>query len=147
MVIKFQRFPVAPWIAGSEEWGRGFEPLIGDFLRGGFGRECACGPRLNVNETKDEILLHAELPGVKKEDLKIVVHDGILTISGERKARPAAEGSRWIRNEIGTGAFSRSVELPAQVDAEKITATIADGILRVVLSKAEQARPREITIR
>lgn len=145
MLIKFQHYPVAPWIRRSVRWGNGLDPLFNEMLTGELaGRGSA--PRLDVGETNKEIVVLAELPGTVKEDMKIVVEKGILTISGERKEKAAAEGSRWLRNEIGTGAFTRSIELPAPVNADQITATLVNGLLRIVLPKAEQARPREITI-
>lgn len=146
MVIKLQHYPVAPWIRRSARWGSTLDPLFDEFLRGDL-TDSGSAPRIDVGETKQEILVLAELPGTAKEDLKIVVEDGILTISGDRKEKAKAEGSRWVRNEIGTGRFSRSLELPVPVDAERITATLVNGLLRVILPKAEQARPREITIK
>jgi HSP20 family protein len=145
MVIKLQHYPVAPWIRRSAQWGSTLDPLFNEFLRGDL-TENGSAPRIDVGETKKEMIVLAELPGTAKEDLKIVVEEGVLTISGERKERVKAEGSRWLRNEIGTGRFSRSLELPVPVDADRITATLVNGLLRVVLPKAEQAQPREITI-
>jgi HSP20 family protein len=146
MVIKFQHYPVAPWIRQSARWGGGLNPLLNEFLRGNLA-ENGNAPRIDVGETKKEIVVLAELPGTAKEDLKIVVEEGILTISGERKEKAKAEGSRWLRNEIASGRFSRSIELSVPVDAGQITATLVNGLLRIVLPKAEQARPREITIK
>jgi HSP20 family protein len=145
MVIKFQHYPVAPWVRKPVLWGSALDPLFGEFLRGDLSGS-GSAPRIDVGETNKEIVVLAELPGTTKEDLKIVVEEGILSISGERKEKTKAEGSRWLRNEIGTGKFSRSIELPVPVDADQITATLVNGLLRVVLPKAEQARPREITI-
>jgi HSP20 family protein len=145
MVIKIQNYPVAPWVRRSVRWGGTLDPLFNELLRGEIA-ESGGVPRIDVGETEKDIIVMAEIPGTAKEDLKIVVQDGILTISGERKEKPKAEGSRWLQNEIRTGAFARSIDLPAPVDAGQITATLGSGLLRVVLPKAEQVRPREITI-
>jgi HSP20 family protein len=73
--------------------------------------------------------------------------DGVLTVSGHRKGRVLPENSRWVRSEVPTGTFSRAFELGHPVDEKEIKAELKDGMLRIVLPKAEEARPREITIR
>jgi len=84
---------------------------------------------------------------VNKENLKITMADGLLTVSGQRKAQALPENSRWIRNEVTTGSFSRSFEIGHPVNVGEIAAELKDGLLRIVLPKAEEARPREITVR
>ena len=103
-------------------------------------------PYINVTEFKDEIQVLAEVPGVPKDGIKLAFHDGVLTISGERKA-PESENGTWLRNEIAYGSFTRSIELPDRVNIEKVNAEYSNGVLRVTLPKLEEAKPREISIR
>ena len=145
MIIKLHPL-AAPWIpemARSDRWMNG---IFSDLFDGNAGADCAPLPRVDLADAGDQFVVLAELPGTKKEDLKISLHEGIVTISGERKGTAKPEEARWVRNEIGAGRFQRSVELPAPVNGVKITATLNDGILRVILPKAEEARPKEITI-
>ena len=103
-------------------------------------------PAIDVVENDNETLLVAELPGVRKEDVKISLENDILTISGSRKSNSLPEKASWVRNEIRTGEFTRSVRLPKGIDVGKISAEISNGILKVVLPKAEEIKPREIRI-
>jgi HSP20 family protein len=103
-------------------------------------------PYINVAELKDEIQIVAEVPGVPKESIKLQFHDGVLTISCERKA-PKSEKATWLRNEIVYGSFSRSIELPDRVNADNVNAEYSNGVLRITLPKSEEAKPREISIR
>jgi HSP20 family protein len=104
-------------------------------------------PYVNVAEYKDEVQIVAEVPGVPKEEVKIQIHNGELTISGERKAPELAKESEWLRQEIGYGTFSRTIQLPDSVDADKVTAEYANGVLRITVPKQEAAKPKEIVIR
>jgi HSP20 family protein len=103
-------------------------------------------PYVNVAEYKDEIHVVAEIPGIPKESVKIQLHDGVLTISGERKAPEEQKDSEWLRNEIRYGSFSRSIELPERVNEEKVNAEYSNGVLTIVLPKHEAAKPKEIVI-
>lgn len=104
-------------------------------------------PYVNVAEYKGDIQVVVEIPGVPKENVKLQIQDGKLTISGERKAPENAKESEWLRQEIRYGSFSRTIELPESVDAEKVTAEYHNGVLRVTLPKQEAAKPKEIIIR
>lgn len=105
------------------------------------------GPALDLYEDKDNVYLRAEVPGVNKEDLEISLHEGTLTLSGERKEEKRDEGTAVLRTERFTGKFSRSVTLPAPVQSDKVIATYRDGILKVVLPKAEESKPKQIQIK
>jgi HSP20 family protein len=104
-------------------------------------------PSINVAEDKDGVQVVAEIPGVAKEDVKLQLHDGILTISGERKSPEEEKDSDVLRREIRYGAFSRTIQLPENVDTEKVTAEYTNGVLRVTLPKQEASKPKEISIR
>lgn len=101
-------------------------------------------PALDVYQDKDQFTVVAELPGLKKEDIELSLQDGVLTISGERKQEKKSE--EGYRNERFFGRFQRSVTLPTSVDGDKIKATYQDGILKVVLPKAEEAKPKQIEV-
>lgn len=103
-------------------------------------------PPVDILESKDAYLIRAELPGMKKEDFNLEVNDGTLTLSGERKAESLTEGIEYHRNERVHGRFSRSFYLPQTVKQDGIKATYRDGILEIHVPKAEEAKPRQISI-
>ena len=103
-------------------------------------------PPVDILESKDSYLIRAELPGMRKEDLKTEVNEGILTLSGERKLEEPASGVEYHRVERVTGKFSRSFHVPQTVNPDGIKATYKDGILEVQVPKADEAKPRQIAI-
>ena len=103
-------------------------------------------PALDLYENKDNIVAVVELPGMRKEEIEISLHDGTLTIAGERK-REVNDGDKAERSERYVGRFRRGILLPARVDANKVGATYRDGILTVTLPKAEEAKPKQIQVR
>jgi len=104
-------------------------------------------PTLDVHDEKDNFVVHVELPGMKKEDISLSLHDGVLTVSGERKEeRERSEEGQTFRSERYFGKFQRSVTLPALVDASKVAASYKDGILTVHLPKSEEAKPKQIAV-
>ncbi len=105
---------------------------------------------LNVYATQDEAVIVAAVPGLKPEDLNVAFHDGILVLSGEIGSvteGEEAKGATWYLRELWTGRFQRAVNLPFPVDADKAEATWEHGVVRIVLPKAEQAKPRTIPIK
>ena len=104
-------------------------------------------PALDLYDDKDNFLVKAELPGMKKEDIEIQLHDGVLTLSGERKQEKKFDGADSHRSERFVGRFQRTLTLPSQVDADKVKANYQDGILTVTLPKAEAAKPKQIQIK
>jgi HSP20 family protein len=107
----------------------------------------AWAPALDITERKDAYLVAAELPGVGTDDLEITFEDGLLTIQGERHpaADPAAE--KVHRAERRYGAFRRSITLPSHVQADKIEASAQDGVLMILVPKAQEARAKRIQVR
>jgi HSP20 family protein len=104
---------------------------------------------INIREEDESYVLSALVPGLKAEDLNIQVLDDVLRIEGEYKgSSPAdkAEESNYLVRELPTGSFTRTLRLPSSIDADKVDAKIADGILTLTLPKAESARPRRINI-
>lgn len=104
-------------------------------------------PRVNISETKDDIRLTFELPGMDKEDIKVVVRDGNLTVSGERNTREEQKDESCIRTEIRTGKFSRTFTLPDTINAESISADYKNGLLEIRLGKLEEVKPKEIEVK
>ncbi len=103
-------------------------------------------PRVNISETDDNVQLTFELPGMEKADIKVVVADDMLTVSGKREFSSEENKNGLIRSEIRTGSFSRSFSLPEAVDRENISADYKNGLLEVTLAKAEEVKPREIDV-
>src|SRR5437868_5423935 len=102
-------------------------------------------PALDLYQNDDNVVVVVELPGMRKEDIEISLHDGMLTIAGERKEQ-TTEGDKAERSERYVGRFRRSITLPTRVDASKVNATYKDGILTVILPKAEEAKPKHIQV-
>ena len=103
-------------------------------------------PAIDVFEDKDAVTVKAELPGMKKEDIEISLHDGCLSISGERKSESKHESAELYRAERFFGRFQRTVTLPTAVATDKVKATYKDGILTVALPKTEEAKPKHIDV-
>ncbi len=103
-------------------------------------------PALDLVEEKDNLVAKVELPGVKKEEIEISVHDGVLTISGERKSEEEVKEGESVRSERYFGRFQRSFSLPKPVAVEKAKANYKDGILTVTLPKTEEAKPKQIAV-
>lgn len=104
-------------------------------------------PEVDVEETRDAIVLKADLPGLSKKDLHISVEDNRLTIRGERKSEHSDDGRNFHRVERTYGAFCRTFSLPATVLSDKVEAVYRDGVLEVTVPKAEAVKPREIEIK
>ena len=103
-------------------------------------------PALDVQEDKDNFRVRVELPGLKREDIEVSLDDGAVVISGERKTETVGEGTEVHRQERYYGKFSRALTLPSAIAGNKVTAAYKDGILTVTLPKAEEAKPKTITV-
>jgi HSP20 family protein len=99
----------------------------------------AWAPALDVHEDKDGFTVRVELPGMKREDIDVSLHDGALVISGERKSETIKEGTEVHRQERYYGKFSRALTLPTAVSGDQVKAAYKDGILTVTLPKAQEA--------
>ena len=103
-------------------------------------------PAANISETDKEYIIRAELPEVSKEDVDVSVHDGVITIKGERRFEKADDSEKTHRIESFYGSFARSFSLPADVDEENIRAQSKDGVLRVYLPKAAIQKAKAIEV-
>lgn len=123
-----------------------FGEFFGDFLTHPVFTERDWLPRVDLRDTKDNVELTAELPGMKKEDIKVTYENGLLTISGERKREEKEENNNYFCGERRFGNFSRSFRLPEEVQTDKIKANYKDGVLHISLPKVEAKKPQEIQI-
>ena len=104
-------------------------------------------PAVDVSETEHAIAISFDLPGLKKDEVSIVVEDGVLSVSGEKKFEEETKDKTWHRIERSYGRFHRALTLPAGVDADKAEARFEDGVLTVELPKNEAAKPKKISVR
>ena len=129
----------------QSQLNRIFEP----FARMTADEDLATGtwlPPVDVAETHQKILVRAEVPGMKQDDIAIEFENGILTIRGERKLEKTGDGITWHRVERTYGNFVRSFTLPRTVDPERIAATYREGVLDIEIPKKEEAKPKQIRI-
>ena len=134
LLTKWTPFPEMPAINDR------FESLFGKPIFNSFS------PAVNVSETQTHYKIKAELPGLKKEDVKVSFENGVLTVSGERKEEHEDKSARYHVYECTSGSFSRSFGLGNSVDPQKIDAEFKDGVLSVTLAKSESAKNKEIEI-
>ena len=104
-------------------------------------------PLVDITEDEKEYVVKAEIPEMKKEDIKINVHDDVLTVSGERKYEKEEKSKKYHRVERAYGSFMRSFALPENADGSKISAEYKDGVLKVHLPKSEQAKKKAIEVK
>ena len=146
---------VTPWrpFMGMTEMDRMMDDFFGRRMRPWWPERWPRGdsdittPAVDVYEEKDEIVVKAELPGMDKNDIEVNISDSELTLKGQKKKEEKIEEENYYRCERSYGAFLRSVELPKDVQADKIKASFKNGILEVRLPKTEEAKTREIKVK
>ncbi len=104
-------------------------------------------PLVDITEDEKEYVIKAEIPEMKKEDIKISVQDDVLSISGERKYEKEEKGKKYHRVERAYGSFMRSFTLPEDADGSKVNAEYKDGVLKIHLTKSEKAKPKAIEVK
>jgi HSP20 family protein len=104
-------------------------------------------PALDAFEDKDKYVVSLELPGMKREDISVTVHDGVLTVAGERKSEQDSKTGAVHRSERYYGKFTRSVSLPSTAKTDNVAASYKDGVLQIELPKAEEAKPKSIEVK
>jgi HSP20 family protein len=102
---------------------------------------------LDVHETKDELVIKADLPGIGRDDVHVTLEEGSLRIEAERKEEKTEDGKTWYMRERSFGKYSRLIDLPFRVAAERISATLDKGVLEIKLPKAEEAKPKQIEVK
>jgi HSP20 family protein len=118
-------------------------PLAATFLSPTSARRF---PLLNLSEDESQVYLDALLPGVDPKELQLSLLRETITITGARKAPVDAKGGLVHRNELGFGKFSRTVDLPTEIDPDRTSAQYRDGVLRITMAKSEHAKPRKIEV-
>lgn len=103
-------------------------------------------PKVDIVENENAFVLHAELPGLNREDINVSLEDGVLTLSGERKVEGEKEDQGYVYRERSFGSFKRSFRLGKEVQADTISATYKDGVLEVTMPKSEEVKPRQIEV-
>ena len=121
-----------------------FDRLFDEWLD---GRERAWTPAIDVVREDGHLVVRADLPGVKPEEVKIEVEDDILTVSGEHQESKEEKDKNYVRRERRYGSFSRSMALPAGVDAEKIKAETHDGVVEVTIPLPKEAKKETVAIK
>ena len=149
-IVRYQRHPPNDLFAALDqlakmraEMDRVFESNFGSSSRSPAPLS-RWNPAVDVYTDKDQFTVVVEIPGLKKEEIEISLHDATLSISGERKREESNE--QEFLTERSYGKFQRSLTLPTAVDAEKVKASYQDGLLQVVLPKAEEAKPKQIEV-
>jgi len=141
----------APWrpFSGLARRQRDFENMFDDLfrLRSPFGRAFSLPVDVDVYEEGDDIIVKAELPGLAKEDIGISIQEHLLTIRGEKKSEEKINQEDYFRSERCYGIFTRVVELPQRVQAEKCKATLENGVLVIRLPKTEEAKNKQISVK
>ena len=151
-LIRYQTPELAPW-SPADRWSNLRDELNSFFELPFWSSSARVGqlftgwsPALDLYQNNDNLIAVAELPGMRKEDIEISLHDGTLTISGERKRERSSNNDKAERTERYIGTFRRSIALPTRVEANKVSATYRDGILTVTLPKAEEVKPKQIQV-
>jgi len=133
-----------PFITGN--W-RPLTRMMEEFLNHAHPSEMTVwGPNVDIVENADGFEIHAELPGVKQDEVKITLHDNVLTLSGEKKQEITEDKDNVLRIERSYGRFERSFSLPTTVKSDAVHAVYEDGVLKITLPKAEAAKARQIQI-
>ena len=146
-LVERKHTPITRWGLLDDDFDKVFE---GFFRPMRWVEEATGGdltPAMDVTERDDEYEIKAELPGINKEDIKVTLENGVLTISGETKSEhEEKEGGRVIRQERRYGKYVRSLRLGTQIDEKKVKAHYKDGVLELILPKAEEVKPKQISV-
>ena len=154
VLTKFRPFATTrtwnPW-RDLDDWpvrlGSLFEPALTNGGRDDSFAVAGWVPVVDISEDEKEYLIKAELPGIKKEDVKVTVENGMLTLSGERKVEKEEKDKRFHRVERSYGSFLRRFTLPDATSVTKVNAEFKDGVLQVRLPKHESAKPEQIEVK
>ena len=139
--------PFQDLLSIQDEMNQVFGRVLGQPGQRGEQTARAWAPALDISERKDAYVVAVELPGVEPNDVDVTLEEGMLTISGERRFTSETHEQQYHRVERRYGQFRRSITLPSQVEADAIQASFENGVLEVVVPKAEAAKPKKIEIR
>lgn len=138
--------PFRDVVSIQDEMNRLFDDFFGRPVARTDWTEGVWNPSVDVSEDKDNVILRAEMPGMTKEDVRISIQDGVLTLRGEKKQEKEEKDKNYHRIERSYGSFCRSFQLPTSVKSDKVKATYKDGVLSITLPKTEEVKPKEIPI-
>lgn len=130
----------------QDEMNRLFDDFFGRPVTKQEWTEGVWAPSVDVSESKDDVIIKAEIPGMSKDDVKVSVRDNVLILSGEKKQEREEKDANYHRIERSYGSFSRSFALPTSVKPDKVKASYKDGVLKITLPKSEEVKPKEIPI-
>jgi len=130
-----------------DEIDRLFETPLAEVTRGSQQFLGGWLPAVDLYEDKDNVIVKAELPGMKKDEINISLHEGVLTLAGERKEEKESKDAEVYRSERFLGRFQRTITLPSPVQMDKVHAAYKDGILTVTLPKTEEVKPKQIEVK
>lgn len=128
----------------QQEMNRLFDDFFGERRTG--MAEGAWMPAVDISEDEQAILVKAELPGLTQEDIELNLQDNVLTLKGEKKQEKKEDKDNYHQSECCYGSFTRSFTLPANVKQDDIQANFKDGVLQITLPKAEEVKPKKITV-
>ena len=128
------------------EVNRLLDTLVGRPMAGAVAQGRTWLPAIDMHETKDDLVLKVELPGVNEKDVAVSITGDLLTIKGERRWDDESKDQKFLHVERVFGQFERLIQLPMAVQADKVKAAYRDGVLEITLPKAEELKPREIKI-
>jgi HSP20 family protein len=134
----------SPWLGRDP-----FAQFMDNFINGEASQEVSnrsWAPAVDIRETEEAFLVHAELPGLSKDDVEITLENNILKLTGERRFEKDVEEKEYHRIERAYGAFTRAFSLPSRVDSSGVSASFTDGVLTITVPKVEEAKPRRIDI-
>lgn len=134
----------SPWLGRDP-----FVQFMDNFFQGEASQEVSnrsWSPAVDIRETEEAFLVHAELPGLSKDDVEITLENNILKLTGERRFEKDVEEKEYHRIERAYGAFTRAFSLPSRVDSTGVSASFAEGVLTITVPKVEEAKPRRIDI-
>jgi HSP20 family protein len=138
--------PFRDLVSIQDEMNRLFDDFFGRPLARTEWTEGVWSPTVDVSEDKDNVIIRAEMPGTKKEDVDISIQDNVLTLNGEKKQEKEEKDKNYHRVERSYGSFCRSFQLPTSVKTDKIKANYRDGVLNITLPKTEEVKPKQIPI-
>ena len=125
-----------------------FDRIVESIFKPGvaFGEAYANVPPVDVYEDKNNVFVKAEIPGLKKEDMDVSLTDDILTLSSTKSETREEKKENFYRKEIREGSFSRSLEIPCEIDRDRITASYSNGVLEVILPKTPEAKKKALKV-
>ncbi len=135
-----------PLFEVGTEFSREMERWMDGLSRGLVRFTDEWSPTVDISETKDEVIVKAEVPGMTKEDISVFLQDNVLTLRGEKKQEKEEKDKTFHRVERSYGSFVRSFTLPTLVQADKVKAAYKVGVLQITLPKAEEVKPKEILV-